>query len=179
MSLTSIASNEIDRCWVQHYPNQVPWSNRANFGHRGLPGLYLGIRYQEVVDQSIPHVLKIAIPDTASSHVYPYVGDEGRGGAIPEGTLIRLKASVDLAGLSPAARVIAQALQTYGAVVGDTSGGPVELKVENLFVEQSTDRWGNLSVNANSLSSIPLTDFEVVKEGYGSPGPVPGSCPSG
>ncbi len=180
VSMTSLASDEIDRCWAQRYPNAVPDANLANFGHRGLPGLYLGIRYQEVAaDQSIPHVLKIAIPDTASSHVYPYVGDEGRGGSIPEGTLIRLKSSVDLGALPPAARVIAQALQTYGAVVGDTSGGPVELKVENLFVEQSQDRWANLGINANSLSRIPLTDFEVVKQGYGSPGPVPASCPNG
>ncbi len=180
MSFTSFDSNEVDRCWVRQYPNVVPWSNLANVGHRGLPGAYLGIRYDEVAtDRSIPHVLKLAIPDTGGSHVYPYVGDESRGGSIPEGTLVRLKASVDISGLSPAAQVIARALQTYGAVVGDTSGGPVELKVENLFVEGSRVRWSSLGIGPSSLSKIALRDFEVVRAGYGAPGPPPAACPTG
>ena len=180
ISFTSLDSDELDRCWAQHYPGAVPASNLQNVGHRGLPGLYLGIRYGEVAtDRSISHALKIAIPDTASSHVYPYVGDEGRGGSIPEGTLMRLKRTVALSSLSPAARVIARALKRYGAVVGDTSGGTVGLKVENLVVEHSPDRWARLRINGESLSKIPLSDFEIVKLGYGAPGPVPASCPTG
>src|SRR5207249_1274073 len=133
MSFTAIGSDELDRCWAQQFPTLVRPSDLQNSGHRGFPGLYEAVLYGEVAaDRSISHVLKIAIPDTASSHVYPFVGDEGRGGSIPEGTLLRLKPSVDLSGLTPAALVIARALKTYGAVVGDTSGGPVELKVENL-----------------------------------------------
>jgi hypothetical protein len=180
MSYTSLDSDEIDRCWAQHYPSVVPASNLANFGHRGLPGLYLGIRYDEVAtDRSIPHVLKIAVPNTASSHVYPYVGDESRGGDIPEGTLLRLKSSVDLSGLSRAARVIAEALKTYGAVVGDTSGAPVELKVENLVVERAPHKWSDVGISATSLSTLPLTDFEVVQADRDAPGPPPESCPNG
>jgi hypothetical protein len=179
MSYTVIASDELDRCWAQQFPTLVRPSNLQNSGHRGFPGLYEAVRYEEVaLDRSISHVLKIAIPDTASSHVYPFVGDEGRGGSIPEGTLIRLKPTVDLSRLSSAARVVARALQTYGAVVGDTSGGPVELKVENLVAEHAHDRWAHLNINADSLASLPLRDYEVVKLGYGSPSPDPAPCAS-
>jgi hypothetical protein len=179
LSITAIASDQLDRCWAQNFPTVVRPSNLQNSGHRGFPGLYGAVRYDEVaLDRSISHVLKIAIPDTASSHVYPFVGDEGRGGSIPEGSLIRLKPTADLSKLSPAAGVIARALQTYGAVVGDTSGGPVELKVENLFTEHSSDRWTHLKIRDDSLARLPLGDYEVVKLGYGSPSSDPAPCAS-
>jgi hypothetical protein len=61
-------------------------------------------------------------------------------------------------------------------VVGDTSGGPVELKVENLFAERSSDRWAHVKIRAGSLARLPLSEYEVVKLGSGSPSPDPGPC---
>jgi hypothetical protein len=179
MSITAIASDELDRCWARSFPTLVRPSDLQNSGHRGFPGLYQAVRFDEVTrDRAITHVLRVAIPDTASSHVYPFVGDEGRGGTIPEGSLLRLKPTADLSKLSPAARVIARALQTYGAVVGDTSGGPVELKVENLFVEHSSHRWAHVKIDAGSLATLPLSDYEVVMLGFGAPSPNPAPCAS-
>jgi hypothetical protein len=52
--------------------------------------------------------------------------------APPEGARIRIKPSIDLStfDLSPQAMTIARALQEYGAVIGDQSGGPASLKLE-------------------------------------------------
>ena len=86
-----------------------------------------------------------------------------------EGTRIRIKLSVDLhgLGLSPQALVVATALQTYGAVIGDQSGASVELKVENMVAEGKGWLWDGL-LSSGALSAIPLDDFEIIQLGYGS-----------
>jgi hypothetical protein len=93
------------------------------------------VRYDEVEHGATKHVLKIAVPRTKFRHVFPMVGDEcgtSRKYAPPEGTRIRIKPSLDLStlGLSPEAMIVARALQHYGAVIGDQSGGPISLRLE-------------------------------------------------
>ncbi|MCX7015398.1 MAG: hypothetical protein NTW86_23070, partial [Candidatus Sumerlaeota bacterium] len=124
---------------------------------------------------AIRHVLKIAVNTTKAAHVFPMVGDEKgtqAADAPPEGARIRIKASIDLSqrDLSPAARVIATALQQYGAVIGDQSGGPVNLKVENTVAEGRGQRWEGV-LSEDALASIPLDDYEIVELGYGENGP--------
>jgi hypothetical protein len=143
-----------------------------NFGHRGFPPPTWAVRLDEIQAGSINHVLKIAVHHTGCEHVFPAVGDEcgtRAADAPPEGTRIRIKPSVDLnqLHLSPAALVIATALQRYGAVIGDQSGGCPVLKLENTVAEGRGQRWqGRLTTNA--LANIPLGLFEVIKLGYGS-----------
>jgi hypothetical protein len=145
---------------------------RRNFGHRGFPPPSYAVRLDEVQAGSINHVLKIAVATTRCQHVFPAVGDEcgtTAADAPPEGTRIRIKPSVNLeqVRLSPAARVIATALQRYGAVIGDQSGGSPVLKLENTVAEGRGQRWkGRLTTDA--LAGIPLGLFEVIKLGYGS-----------
>jgi hypothetical protein len=141
-----------------------------NTGHRGVPPPTYAVRYDEIQDGAINHVLKIAVPITKCAHVFPMVGDECgiRGAnAPPEGARIRIKPSVDLSslGLSAEALVVARALQTYGAVIGDQSGGPVSLKLENTVAEGRGHLWEGL-LPPDALSPITLDDFEVIRLGY-------------
>jgi hypothetical protein len=145
---------------------------RRNFGHRGFAPPTFAVRLDEVKAGSINHVLKIAVNATACKHVFPAVSDECGSRATnapPEGARIRIKPSVDLARfhLSRAALIIARALQRYGAVIGDQSGGGPVLKLENTVAEGRGQRWkGRLT--PDSLADIPLGLFQVIRLGYGS-----------
>jgi hypothetical protein len=159
-----------------------------NFGHRGVPPSTYAVRYDEVSQGAIDHVLKIAVHHTADEYVFPMTGHENGSTnpyAPPEGTRIRIKPSVDLSrlGLSPGARVVATALQKYGAVIGDQSGGQINLKVENTVAEGRGQLWSGV-LETESLSSINLDMYEVIQLGYGSgpttpPPPPPPTAPSG
>lgn len=141
-----------------------------NTGHRGVPPAMFAVRFDEVQAGSIDHVLKIAINNTKCEHVFPMNGDEcgvTDSFAPPEGTLMRLKASIDLSKytLTPAALLVATALQTYGAVIGDQSSGPVSLKVENTIAEGFGDLWTGL-LKKDSLSAFSLDDYQIIQLGY-------------
>ena len=150
----------------------LPASDQVrNDGHRGVPPSSFAIRWREIRSGAIHHVLKISVNTTRCAHVFPMIGDEcGTYAAYapPEGTRIRLKPGIDLGRLplSPAARIVASALQTYGAVVGDESAGPITLKVENTVAEGRGAKWKGV-LNTTSLAGIQLDDFEVVLTGYG------------
>jgi hypothetical protein len=87
--------------------------------------------------------------------------ESGNNGVVPEGTVIRIKPSVNLKAkkLSKSAYVVARALQRYGAVVGDNSGGGNSLKV------QANANWRGL-LHKNSLRSIKWSDYVFIKGGY-------------
>ena len=141
-----------------------------NRGHRGLPPSTWAVRYAEVDAGRIRHVLKIAVNTTKCKHFFPMVGNEcGTRStyAPPEGTRIRIKPSVDLErlGLSRGALVIARALQDYGAVIGDQSGGPMTLKLENTIAAGRGWLWKGV-LTPEALRAVPLKYFEVIKPGY-------------
>jgi hypothetical protein len=183
MSVHNLSSSGLDGCWPTHYPVFFPPpplgpNDPNNRGHRGIPGAFIGVRYEEVVAGLVAHTLKVSLPNTkADTNYFPLSAAEQNLGDIPEGVLIRIKPSVNLHDpkydLNGYALVIAEALQDYGAVVGDTSDNSANLKVENLFVEGSPYRWDNpdpaKDIGSDSLSGIPLEDFEFVKRGYGVP----------
>jgi hypothetical protein len=141
-----------------------------NRGHRGVPPTVSFVRFDEIQAGAIDHVLKIAVDRTKCRHVFPMIDDECgtlQTYAPPEGVRIRIKPGVDLSrfGLSPAALVIARALKRYGAIIGDQTGGPIVLKVENTVAEGDGFRWqGRLT--ADSLQNLSLRYFEVVRPGY-------------
>jgi hypothetical protein len=141
-----------------------------NRGHRGIPPTVSVVRYAQVMSGSIDHILKIAVNTTACRHVFPMTDDEcGTTAryAPPEGTRIRIRPGVDLRRLhlSPAAMVIARALKRYGAIIGDQSGGPIALKLENTVAEGRGFLWNGV-LTPTSLQAIPLRYFEVIAPGY-------------
>jgi len=146
----------------------LPGGSRKNFGHRGIPASVTAVTKREILKGRIRHRLEVYWWETASrtpagrSAYFPMNGSEsGKTGVVPEGAVIRIKRSVNLDAikLSPAARVIARALQQYGAVVGDNSGSGNNLKL------QANTNWSGI-LNADSLRHIPWTDYVFVKGGY-------------
>jgi hypothetical protein len=142
-----------------------------NRGHRGFPPAIHAVRLDELRAGKIAHVLKVAIPDTASRHVYPAIGNEGGDGIIPEGAMFRIKRSVDLRrrGLRHHALTIARAMQVYGVVIGDRSGTPMTLKMENLVTSGRQVDWDDLGLDSKSLSKIRFGDMECIRLGYHRP----------
>jgi hypothetical protein len=70
------------------------------------------------------------------------------------GMRVRLKASVNISGFSPAMQVILRAMQQYGMIVADNGS--------NWFVSGAPDpRWNDSDLH--NLSAIKGSDFEVVQ----------------
>jgi hypothetical protein len=119
----------------------------------------------------IDHALAMAIPEPSPSHVWPAQRSDGwnsSANAIPEGTIFRLPASLDLASLKlpPITLEIARAAQEYGIVVRDVSGcvclygqdpTPTGSNPYNSLFE---GMWPN-----NILKQIPWSKMQVVAPG--------------
>jgi hypothetical protein len=142
--------------------------NRGNHGHRGLPGSIHCVRTDEVAYGAIEHRTKFAIgePNEPSDGqpIWPMTGFESpRSGLIPEGVVMRIEPSYVLPGsLTPGARVIAQQLQQYGAICGDTaSDGACTVKLER------SSAWASFGVDRHALQAIPWDAYEFVTAGWG------------
>ncbi|MGZ9275998.1 MAG: hypothetical protein ACXW4L_02630 [Candidatus Limnocylindrales bacterium] len=99
------------------------WTSADAAGLPILPGL---VRYDEVTAGAIRHALRFTTNRTRTSYVYParhQAGESSSASLPPMGLRVRLKASYDTAGLSPHARVIAEALKRYGMILAD-NGSP-------------------------------------------------------
>ena len=99
------------------------WTSADAAGLPILPGL---VRYEEVLAGAIRHALRFTAPHTRSAHIYPARHDAGEGSSAalpPMGLRVRLKASVDISGFGPQARVILTALKQYGMILAD-NGSP-------------------------------------------------------
>jgi hypothetical protein len=131
------------------------WTSADAAGLPILPGL---ARFDEAATGTIDHALRITVPRSQSAYLWParHQASNNSDPALPPmGLRLRLKASVDVSGLPPQARAIAQALKTYGAIVADNgsawyvSGAP-------------DDRWSNDQLQR--LSALTGSDFEAVDE---------------
>ena len=99
------------------------WTSADAAGLPILPGL---ARWDEVSAGAILHALRFTAPHTRSAHIYPARHHAGEGSAAslpPMGLRVRLKASVDISGFGPQARVILTALKRYGMILAD-NGSP-------------------------------------------------------
>jgi hypothetical protein len=146
----------------------LPGGSHGNLGHRGIPGSVQAVTKDEVRRGAIKHRLEVYWWETAPrtptgrQAYYPMTGSETKSvGKVPEGIVIRIKRTVDLAGkhLSPAALVVARALQRYGAIIGDNSGSGNNLKL------QANANWRGV-LGPGSLRSVPWRDYVFVKGGY-------------
>jgi hypothetical protein len=112
------------------YYNSSAWNGAQTYWGATATALPLVgglMTMKELSERKIPHALALAIPEPGSSYVWPAQRSDGwksGSSAIPEGTIFRLPASLNLASLhlSPTTLAIAEAAQRYGMVVRDTSG---------------------------------------------------------
>jgi len=123
----------------------------------GLPIAAGLVRYDEVAAGGIDHAIRVTVPDSQSSYVWPArhaASDSGDAALPPMGLRLRLRGDADLSGLGPQARVVAEAMQTYGVIVAD-NGSPWYLS------GAPDERWDNDDLQ--TLGTLTGADFEAVE----------------
>jgi hypothetical protein len=134
------------------------WTSADAAGLPMFPGL---ARVDEVRAGAIDHALRIAIPRTQAAYIHPathFASSSTDPSLPPMGLRVRLKAGYDISGLTGQARVIARALQVYGALVADNSGGA------KVFVSGTPDPGWN-DDDLDQLKRIPASALEAVATG--------------
>ncbi len=131
------------------------WTSADAAGLPIFPGL---VRYDEVFEQQeIRHAIRFTAQTTRRAYVAParhWASTNTSVDRPPMGMRVRLKASVDISGYSPAMQVILRALKKYGMILADNGS--------NWFISGAPDlRWDDDDLN--TLKSIKGSDFEVVK----------------
>jgi hypothetical protein len=128
------------------------WTSADAAGLPIFPGL---ARYDEVARGLIDHALRFTAPCTAPHYVYParHEASTCSGFAPPMGLRVRLKAGVNISGLPTQARVVAQALKTYGLILAD-NGSPWYIS------GAPNPRWSDDALH--QLDRLTGRDFEVV-----------------
>jgi hypothetical protein len=130
----------------------------------GTPYLAGLVRPWEIAQGHIDHALAFAYRSPAPTYVYPAGKSDGDGVSgidLPEGSRLQLDPTLTDAdfgrmGLSPAATIIAHAVQTYGMYVIDNSGA------SKIYLEdRTTAHWG-ADISRTMLAAIPWSRFRVV-----------------
>src|SRR5436305_13793760 len=131
------------------------WTSADAAGLAILPGL---VRYDEVASGHIDHAIRVTVNATDDRYIWPArhkTGSTSYPSRPPMRERLRLKASVDISGFSPANQVILQALKTYGAIVADNGS--------SWYISGAPDsRWNDNDLHG--LSSLHGSDFEAVDE---------------
>lgn len=154
-------------------PDNPTWYTSHGARACGFPLTAGLIRRDEIEAGSIDHALVVAYPHiragfytSPASTAQARVGDDAiptRG--IPCGGRIQLDPDLDLDSLdlSRAGRIVAEALQRYGAYVGDYSGG-INLYAENS--PEAQEYWADGVLDVYELrDKIDLADFRVLEMG--------------
>ena len=148
-----------------------PWqaSNEATFDLRtnalrpdgwtssdaaGLPIFPLTVRHDDVAGGQVAHAIRFTVHHTRSAYVYPatHKASSKADPNLPRmGERFRLKAGVDISGLSPHAQAICKGLKKYGMINAD-NGGDWRISIA------PDPRIKGLQ----DLGKIKATDFEVI-----------------
>lgn len=142
----------------------------------GFPIAPLLFNADELASGSIKHAIRFILPNPrirANVFVHPatHAGSpRGPASAPPYGAHFRLKASYDMSQLTPAARVVARAMQKYGMFLSD--GGNIALTAQN--DADTTAKYADVEFGPHDLQALKVTDFEVVD--LGTPIPLTYDC---
>jgi hypothetical protein len=123
----------------------------------GLPILSGLVLYSEVQSGVIKHAIRFTASSTCG-YIYParHLTAAPCSNLPPMGLRLRLKASVDISGFGPQARVVLTALKHYGMILAD-NGSPWYISGE------PDTRWNDDSLHY--LQNLTGADFEVVDTG--------------
>jgi hypothetical protein len=129
------------------------WTSADAAGLPIFPGL---ARYDEVARGVIDHALRFTVEHTRRAFVYParhYASSSDDPSLPPMGLRVRLKADVDISGFPRQARIVLQALKTYGMILADNGS--------NWYISGAPDpHWSNDALH--TIGRITGADFEVV-----------------
>jgi hypothetical protein len=131
------------------------WTSADAAGLPIFPGL---VRWDEVFEQQeIKHAIRFTAQITGKAYVHParhWASSNTSVDRPPMGMRVRLKASFDISGYSPAMQVILRAMKKYGLILADNGS--------NWFISGAPDpRWSDNELN--TLKTIKGSNFEVVK----------------
>ena len=132
------------------------WTSADAAGLSILGGL---VRYDEVAAGRVDHAIRITAPRTRNAYIWParHAASSSSDAALPPmGARFRLKASVDTSRFPAQARVVAEALKRYGAILADNGSSW-------FFTGTEDSRWNNNALNA--LKTLKGSDFEAVDAG--------------
>ena len=133
----------------------------------GLPIAPLLFNADELASGSINHAIRFILPNPrirAHVFVHPATHAGAPRGPItapPMGARFRLKASFDMSKLTPAAQVVARAMQKYGMFLSD--GGNIALTAQN--DADTKAKYADMDFGPSDLADLKVTDFEVVDMG--------------
>ncbi|HEY2258771.1 MAG TPA: hypothetical protein VGH45_03625 [Solirubrobacteraceae bacterium] len=126
------------------------------------------VRPEEIAQGHIDHALAITTPDTRANYIAcPATDTDGHHddpSALPVGAHVQLDPNINVAALRIPAweKVIAVALQQYGAYVIDTGGSVAVYAESNL--DRTYNAWGRAGVPADSpsLANLPWGSMRVL-----------------
>jgi serine/threonine-protein kinase len=133
----------------------------------GLPIAPLVFNADELAAGSINHAIRFTLPNPRiRAHVFVHPATHagaprGPVSAPPMGARFRLKASYDLSKLTPAAQVVARAMQKYGMFLSD--GGNITLTAQN--DADTKAKYADMDFGSHDLQDLKVTDFEVIDLG--------------
>jgi hypothetical protein len=181
---TRRVGTDLQACWggrIDHASTSIgtftfPYGGTAT-GISTIAGL---ITPGDLASGHIDHAISMGVVRTlAKTFSWPANRTDGRSttvDSIPEGQRLRLDPTIDLSTLplTPFGRMIAQALQTYGAIVRDTSGAvTVYAQNRSTFMADGspdpyTPYYGG-KAKANQLDAIPWDRLQTLPLDYGRP----------
>lgn len=132
------------------------WTSADAAGLPIFPGL---VRYDEVASGRITHALRFTVQRSQMAHIWPathHASSSSDPNRPPMGLRVRLKSSYDVSRFHGQARVILDAMRTYGMIVADNG--------TSWFVSGASDpRWDDTDLD--QLKSVPGSAFEAVDTG--------------
>ncbi len=129
------------------------WTSADAAGLPILPGL---VRYDEVQAGHINHAVRFTVNTVQRAWIDPatHYGTSTSAARPPYGAKLRLKANFDVTPYHGEARVVLDALKTYGMIVADQGS--------SWFITGAADpRWDDNDLN--QLKAVPGSAFEVVQ----------------
>ncbi len=136
-----------------HALRPAGWTSADAAGLPILPGL---VRYDEVAAGKVEHAIRMTVPVSRTSYVWParhQAGSTGDSDAPPMGQRFRLRDSVDESTFPAQVRPIIRALKVYGAINAD-NGSPWYI------TGVPDERWDNDALR--TLGRIKGSDFEAI-----------------
>jgi hypothetical protein len=131
------------------------WTSADAAGLPIFPGL---VRYDEVFEQQeIKHAIRFTASITRRAYVHParhWASTNTSVNRPPMGMKVRLKASFNISGFTPAMQVILKAMKKYGLILADNGS--------NWYFSGAPDmRWSDNELN--QLKTLKGSNFEVIK----------------
>ena len=126
----------------------------------GLPLFPAVVRYDELKRGAVEHALRVTVPKTRRSYVYPatHFASKLTDENLPRmGERIRLKKDVDISGFSAEVQTILKAMKKYGMFVADNG---IEWAV-------SVAPDPRIPVLHEDLRKLKGSDFEVIQPPHG------------